>query len=75
MRDCRLVIDKSVVTALLLQNLTLELQRFYVMRHVIKVDRSGCLIQKLDALHSDLLELGLDGSLVFLLAAIRRLLG
>ena len=56
MRDCHLVIHDGLVAIFLLEDLAFQLERLNVMRHVIKVDCSGLLLEELNAFDSNLRE-------------------
>ena len=63
MRNRHLVIHDGLVSVLLLEHLTLQLQGLNMLRHVIEVDSGGLLLEELDAFHPDLSEPILAASL------------
>ena len=54
MRDCQLIVLQSIMFALLLKNFALELQKFDMVRHVVKVDRCRACFEEVNALHLNL---------------------
>ena len=51
------MVDQVLVTVLLLEDLTLKLERFYMMSHVIEINRCGTLVKEFNTFNSDLCEL------------------
>ena len=56
MRNRHLIVHDGLVSVLLLEHLALQLQGLNMLRHVIKVDSGGLLLEELDAFHPDLSE-------------------
>ena len=56
MRNRHLIVHDGLVSILLLEHLALQLQGLNMLRHVIKVDSGGLLLEELDAFHPDLSE-------------------
>ena len=57
MRKRNLTQAQLLVLLLLQDDLAAQLYRLYLLRNVVKVDGCGTLLQKLSALHPDLVEL------------------